>query len=300
MSYIFNTIGIIGKLGDARVGNTITEIATYLRRHQLRVLIDEDIAKQLPQQGWEFVNRRTLARQSNLAIVVGGDGTLLHSARTLVDFQVPILGVNLGRLGFLTDISPEELTRRLEEILNGHFREDQRSLLHAEIMRDGRAITQADALNDVVVHKREMARMIEVEAYLDGRYITAYRSDGLIISTPTGSTAYALSGGGPIVHPALEAVLLVPICPHTLTQRPIVVDAESQIEIRVDESNTTDIQVTCDGQIGLDIRPGDRVVIRKKRRKLRLLHPTGHDYFELLRAKLIWGVRPERGDNGSS
>lgn len=298
MSYIFNTIGLIGKIGDTRVGDTITEIATYLRRHQLRVLIDEDVAQQLPAQGWEFVNRRTLARQSNLAIVVGGDGTLLHAARTLVDFQVPLLGVNLGRLGFLTDVSLEELTRRLEEILNGDFREDQRSLLHAEIIRENRAITQADALNDVVVHKRDVARMIEVEAYLDGRYISAYRADGLIISTPTGSTAYALSGGGPIIHPALEAVLLVPICPHTLTQRPIVVDAESEIEILVDASNTTDIQVTCDGQIGLDILPGDRVVIRKKRRKLRLLHPTGHDYFELLRAKLIWGIRPEREDVG--
>ncbi|MFO1349825.1 MAG: NAD(+) kinase [Gammaproteobacteria bacterium] len=228
--------------------------------------------------------------------MVGGDGTLLNAARSLVDCQVPILGVNLGRLGFLADVSPLEMNNRLDEILAGQFREDERSLLHAEVLRAERSVTQADALNDVVVHKRDVARMIEIEVFVDDRFLTAYRADGLIISTPTGSTAYALSGGGPIVYPALEAVVLVPICPHTLTQRPIVLGADSAIEVRVLESNTTHIQATCDGQISLAITPGDRVLIRPKRRKIRLIHPLGHDYFRLLRAKLSWGVRPE--DNG--
>ena len=296
MSYIFSTVGLIGKYGDPSVGNTLTALATFLRRRGLRVLLDEDSTNHLPAQGWEVVNRRTIGRQCDLAIVVGGDGTLLHAARMLVDFQVPLIGVNLGRLGFLVDVSPEEIGAELEDILNGKYREEQRSLLHAEIIRNGQSITQADALNDVVVHKRDVARMIEISAYLDGKFISDYRADGLIISTPTGSTAYALSGGGPIVHPALEAVLLVPICPHTLTQRPIVVGAESEISILIDEANTNDIQVTCDGQTGFEIEPGDSVVIRKKRRKLRLLHPTSHDYFQILRVKLGWGVRPEKED----
>ena len=294
MSYIFSTIGLIGKIQDPSVGETLSHICQYLHRHGLRVLLDDAWAGRLPNLGWTVCNRRNIGRQADLAIVVGGDGTLLNAARSLVDHQVPILGVNLGRLGFLTDVSPEEVNRRLAEILSGDYREEQRSLLHAQIIRDEHAITQADALNDVVVHKRQVARMIEVKAYMDDQYISAYRADGLIIATPTGSTAYALSGGGPIVHPSLEAVLVVPICPHTLTQRPIVVGAESEIKIAVDESNTTDIHVTCDGQVGLGIRPGDYILIRKKRRKLRLIHPSGQDYFELLRAKLHWGLRLEK------
>lgn len=293
MPYIFNTIGLIGKFGDPNVAGTLTQIAAYLRRRDLRILLDEASAKLMPPNSLEVANRRTIGRQCDLAIVMGGDGTLLNAARSLVDFQVPIVGVNLGRLGFLADVSPHEIPHRLEEVLTGQFREDERSLLHAQIVREGRSVTQAVALNDVVVHKRDVARMIEVDAFLNGQFLNAYRADGLIISTPTGSTAYALSGGGPIIHPALEAVVLVPICPHTLTNRPIVIGADNEIELLVNESNTTHTQVTCDGQISLAIKPGDRIVIRKKRRKLRLIHPTNHDYFELLRAKLRWGANPE-------
>lgn len=298
MPYIFNTIGVIGKFGDPSVADTLNQITTFLRRRQLRVLFDEDSAKLIPPNGLEVANRRTIGRQCDLAIVVGGDGTLLNAARSLVDFQVPLLGVNLGRLGFLTDVSPAEVNDLLEEILSGQFIEDQRLLLHAEVVRGGRAVTQADALNDVVVHKRDVARMIEVDAFLDGQFLNAYRADGLIISTPTGSTAYSLAGGGPIIHPDLETVVLVPICPHTLTHRPIVVSAHREIELLVNESNTTHTQVTCDGQISLAIKPGDRIVIRKKRRKLRLIHPTSHDYLEILRVKLRWGMRPD--NNGQA
>lgn len=293
MNYIFNTIGLIGKYGDPSVEDTLNQIVDFLRQRELRILFDQASAELIHPRGLEVANRRTLGRQCDLAIVVGGDGTLLNAARSLVDFQVPILGVNLGRLGFLVDVSPDEINSRLDEILVGRFNEDARSLLHAEIIRDHRSITQADALNDVVVHKSDVARMIELKAYLDGRFISAYRSDGLIISTPTGSTAYALSGGGPIIHPSLETVLLVPICPHTLTQRPLVVSADSEIEIVVSDSNTTELQVTCDGQTSLEVKPGDRVIIRKKKRKVRLIHPVQHDYFQLLRAKLRWGIRPD-------
>lgn len=294
MPYIFSTIGLIGKYGDPGVASTLTaQIAACLRRRDLRVLLDEASASLVPPATLEVADRRTLGQQCDLVIVLGGDGTILNAARSLVDFQVPILGVNLGRLGFLAAVSPAEIPTHLEEILCGNFREEERSLLHAEILGGERVITQSDALNDVVVHKREVARMIEVDTYIDGQFLNAYRADGLIISTPSGSTAYALSGGGPIIHPTLETVVLVPICPHSLTHRPIVLSVDSKIEILLSATNTTQVQVTCDGQISLPIQPGNRIVIRKKHRKLRLIHPINHDYFRLLRAKLRWGVYPE-------
>ena len=298
MDYVFTTIGLIGKFGDPGVAGTLEALTRYLRRRDLRVLLDEETADRLAWRGLETASRQAIGQQCDLAIVIGGDGTLLNAARSLVDFQVPVLGVNLGRLGFLADVSPAEADLRLDEILAGHYDEDNRALLHAKVIRAGATVAHADALNDVVVHKSEVARMIEFNAYLDGRLITAYRADGLIISTPTGSTAYALSGGGPIIHPTVQTMLLVPICPHTLTQRPLVVSADSEIEIHVNDTNTTDVLVTCDGQIRLDIVLGDRIRIRPKRRQLRLIHPQHHDYFQLLRAKLGWGVQPAHKNPG--
>ncbi|KAB2934544.1 MAG: NAD(+) kinase [Candidatus Contendobacter sp.] len=289
----FHTIGLISKFGDPTGAGTLNQIAAYLRQHQLRVLLDESSARLIPDNGLEIASRAMIGEQCDLVVVMGGDGTMLNAARSLVDYEVPILGVNLGRLGFLADVSPSEIPHRLEAVLQGHFREARRSLLHAQVLREDQVTGEADALNDVVVHKREVARMIEVDAFLDGRFLNAYRADGLIISTPTGSTAYALAGGGPIIHPGLEAVVLVPICPHTLTHRPIVVKADSVIEVVLNSANTTEAQITCDGQVSLAIEPGDRILIRKKGRKARLVHPLNHDYFELLRAKLNWGLRPE-------
>ncbi|MDG4595155.1 MAG: NAD(+) kinase [Candidatus Contendobacter sp.] len=289
----FHTIGLISKFGDPTGAGTLNQIAAYLRQRQLRVLLDESSARLMPDNGLETASRAVIGEQCDLVVVMGGDGTMLNAARSLVDYEVPILGVNLGRLGFLADVSPSELPHRLEAVLQGHFREARRSLLHAQVLREDHVTGEADALNEVVVHKREVARMIEVDAFLDGRFLNAYRADGLIISTPTGSTAYALAGGGPIIHPGLEAVVLVPICPHTLTHRPIVVKADSVIEVVLNSANTTEAQITCDGQISLAIEPGDHVLIRKKSRKVRLVHPLNHDYFELLRAKLNWGLRPE-------
>ncbi len=290
---VFHTIGLIGKFGESHVAGALHQIAAHLLRRQLRVLLDESTARLIPDNTLEAASREAIGEQCDLAIVMGGDGTLLNAARSLVDYEVPILGVNLGRLGFLADVSPGELPHRLDEVLNGEFREARRSLLHAQVLHDGQATGEADALNDVVVHKREVARMIEVDTFVDGRFLNAYHADGLIISTPTGSTAYALAGGGPILHPGLEAVVLVPICPHTLTHRPIVVKADSVIEVVLNPTTTTQTQITCDGQISLSIEPGDRIMIRKKERQVRLLHPVNHDYFKLLRAKLRWGLSPE-------
>ena len=290
---VFHTIGLIGKFGDPNVAGTLNQIAAHLSRRQLRVLLDDSSARLMPNNSLEIASRITIGEQCDLVIVMGGDGTMLNAARSLVDYEVPILGVNLGRLGFLADVSPDELPHSLDAVLNGQFREARRSLLHAQVMHGDRVTGEADALNDVLIHKREVARMIEVDTFLDGRFLNAYRADGLIISTPTGSTAYALAGGGPIIHPGLEAVVLVPICPHTLTHRPIVVKADSVIEVVLNAVNPTQTQVTCDGQISLALEPGDHVVIRKKDRKARLVHPLNHDYFKLLRAKLSWGLNPD-------
>ena len=290
---VFHTIGLIGKFGDPNVAGTLNQIAAHLRRRQLRVLLDDSSARLIPDHDLEIATRTRIGEQCDLAIVKGGDGTMLNAARSLVDYEVPILGVNLGRLGFLADVSPGELPHSLDAVLNGQFREARRSLLHAQVMHGDRVTGEADALNDVVIHKREVARMIEVDTFLDGRFLNVYRADGLIISTPTGSTAYALASGGPIIHPGLEAVVLVPICPHTLTHRPIVVKADSVIEVVLNAANPTQTQVTCDGQVSLALESGDHVVIRKKDRKVRLIHPLNHDYFKLLRAKLSWGLNPD-------
>ena len=290
---VFHTIGLIGKFGDPNVAGALNQIAAHLLQRQLRVLLDESSAQLIPDSGLEVASRAAIGKQCDLVVVMGGDGTMLNAARSLVDYDMPILGVNLGRLGFLADVSPSEIPHRLDGVLNGQFREARRLLLYAQVMRDGCMIGEADALNDVVIHKRDVARMIDVETFLDGRFLNTYRADGLIISTPTGSTAYALAGGGPIIYPGLEAVVLVPICPHTLTHRPIVVGADNVIEVVLNAANTINTQVTCDGQVSLPLERGDQIVIRKKERKVRLIHPINHDYFKLLRAKLRWGLSPE-------
>ena len=290
---VFHTIGLISKFGDPNVAGTLNQVAAHLRQHQLRVLLDESSAQLIPDSGLEVASRTTIGKECDLVIVMGGDGSMLNAARSLVNYGIPILGVNLGRLGFLADVSPSEIPHRLDSVLNGQFREAHRLLLHTQVIRNGTVTGEADALNDVVVHKRDVARMIDVETFLDGRFLNTYRADGLIISPPTGSTAYALASGGPIIHPSLEAMVLVPICPHTLTHRPIVINANNTIEVVLNAANTVNTQVTCDGQVSLPLERGDQIIIRKHERKVRLIHPINHDYFKLLRAKLRWGQSPE-------
>jgi NAD+ kinase len=252
------------------------------------VVLDEQTAQNITAHNMETANRSQIGQQCDLAVVVGGDGTLLNAARSLSHFDIPLVGVNLGRLGFLVDVSPNEMTERLDEILAGNYTEEERLLLQCRVERDDEILMEGDALNDVVIHKWEVARMIEFETYINGKFVHTHRSDGLIISTPTGSTAYALSGGGPVLHPALEALVLVPICPHTLTNRPIVIDANSKIEVLVSNREPTEGQLTCDGQLHHRVNTGDRICIETKERRLRLLHPPGYNYYEILRAKLHW------------
>ncbi|MES9856478.1 MAG: NAD(+) kinase [Sedimenticola sp.] len=283
----FHRIGLIGKHGDATHQETLVKLSQFLLDLGHEVLLEEETALRLTGLTLERATLDEIGSCCNLAIVVGGDGTLLHSARSLADYDIPLLGVNLGRLGFLTDISPDEMCSALEQILAGRYEEEQRFLLTTEI--DGSFYT---ALNDVVIHKWDTARMIEFEVYIDGSFVDAQRSDGLIISTPTGSTAYALSGGGPLLHPSLNATVLVPICPHTLSNRPIVVSGDSTIIVKVSPNTELDhIRVTSDGLTCPPLK-GVEISIRKHPHLVRLLHPHDHDHFNTLRAKLGWGEHP--------
>jgi len=291
MNTPFERVGLIGKSGDRNVSAALQALTALLERHRLQILLDEGIADMLAGAAYPVVSRNTMAMQCDLAIVVGGDGTLLNAARSLVEPGCAVLGVNLGRLGFLVDVSPEEMDTQLDRILNGEFIEEQRTLLHATVTRKREPVDVSTALNDVTIHKKDIARMIELDTWIDGRFLNRNRSDGLIVATPTGSTAYALSGGGPILHPSLDAITLVPICPHTLSNRPIVINHNSSIEIVIHEG-TLQGQISCDGQINLTLNPGDRVTVRKHDHTLRLVHPPGHDYFDMLRKKLRWSEQP--------
>jgi len=292
MSTQFKTIGIIGKSADPGIEQAIREISQFCEQTSREVLLDEYTANHIGSSDLKTASRDTLGKHCELVIVVGGDGTMLSAARILCDYEVPLIGINLGRLGFLTDISPDEAIDRLNEILNGEYEVEERLLLNASVRRNGKEIAKGNALNDVVVHKWEVAHMIETDTYINGHFVHTHRSDGIITSTPTGSTAYALSGGGPIIQPGLEALVIVPICPHTFSNRPITFKADSQVKIVLSETSRNKGQVTCDGRMLHEMEMGDEVVIETTPRKLKLLHPKGHDYYQILRAKLHWAEHP--------
>jgi len=292
MTQAFQTIGLIGKPGDSNVAATLTTLSSELSKRGCEVVLDTSAAAYFDTPEAPVLERQALGTHCDLVIVVGGDGSMLSAARSLVESGVAVLGINLGRLGFLADVSPNEMCERLNEILAGNFEEEQRALLHAQVIREGQYISESDALNDVVVHKWDIARMIDLDTRIDGRFLYSLRADGLIVSTPTGSTAYALSGGGPIIDPALQALVLVPICPHTLSNRPIVVSDQSSIEILVHGDDSRQAQITCDGQVNFELIAGDIVRIERKSKPLRLIHPQQHDHFEIMRKKLRWAEQP--------
>ena len=290
MENAFSRIGLIGKYGDPGVVPTVLKLSRILQARGCEVLLEDQTAESMNKPDLPALSQDELGRRCDLVITVGGDGTLLNAARNMVRHGVPLLGINLGRLGFLVDVSPDEMDSRMNEILDGKFEEEQRIMLTTRIEHhNGGADSIGDALNDVVVHKWEVARMIETETFINGRFLNSMRSDGLIISTPTGSTAYALSSGGPILDPDMDAIVIVPICPHTMSYRPIVIDGDSEIEIIVKENPHSHAQVTCDGQINLGVVSGDKINIHKMDQCVRLIHPCQHNHYEILRAKLNWG-----------
>lgn len=286
---ILNTLALVAKPDDAAVDDALNDLVAHLTGRGLEVLVDERVAARFT--AIPAAPLVELGQRADLVIVVGGDGTLLHAARELAASGVRILGVNRGRLGFLADIGHDRILDAVDRILAGDFEEDPRFMLTAEIRDgDGNLRAESRALNDVVIHKWNTARMIEFETWIDGRFVETQRSDGMIVSTPTGSTAYAMSGGGPLISPDLNVILLVPICPHTLSNRPIVVGGDTVLELRVSERNEPGtVHITCDGQNTYPVGPEDRVTLCRAGPPVRLIHPAGHDHFEILRGKLGWG-----------
>jgi len=289
MSQSFSKIGLIGKYSDPSVAKTLLPLYKLLTERHCQVWLESGTAREIRNTELPIATLEEIGQQCDLAITIGGDGTLLHSARILVDHDIALLGINLGRLGFLVDVLPERMLNHIEQVLAGEFVEEHRIMLEVKIINGTTTRRTSPAFNDVVVHKWEVSRMIETETYINDRLLNTLRSDGLIVSTPTGSTAYALSSGGPIIEPDMDAIVLVPICPHSMSYRPIVVDGNSKIEIMVHEIPTLNAQVSCDGQINMTLEPGDRVVIQRKQNRVRLIHPCEHDYYQVLRAKLHWG-----------
>ena len=288
----FATIGLIGNPASAQLAATLAPLVAYLLRRGCRILLDERCQAASPDPTLPLLARSDIARQVDLVIVIGGDGTFLDAARAVGPEQVPLVGINLGRLGFMVDIPPAQMELALDTILAGDYQIDQRFLLEGTALREDTVLHRDTALNDVVINKHHVARMIEFDTYIDDHYVNNHRADGLIVATPTGSTAYALSGGGPVMHPQLQAITLVPICPHALSDRPLVVNAAMEIEIRIAARNTNPVQVTWDGRSSVELRNGDRVRIRRSDFVLTLIHPSNHDYFRILRSKLRWGSQP--------
>ena len=271
---MFNTIGIITKPNDPRSDDKARELITLLKDKNVAVVQDD----------------KQITEQADLIIVVGGDGSLLNTARTFVDKKIPILGINLGRLGFLADVPVTNMEEIVSEVLNGDFTKEERRLLSCQVEQDGKILRQFLALNDAVVHRTETLKMIEFDLFIDDKFVSNQRADGLIITTPTGSTAYALSSGGPIMHPGVDAIGLVSICPHTMSHRPLLVPGDSEIVIKVKNSEDGAI-VSFDGQTSVPIKTGQDIRLHQYSSAIDLLHPKNYDYFEIIRSKLHWGTK---------
>jgi len=286
---MFSRIALIASKGETNITDTLRSVTKFLLDQDIEIVLDNFSANLLNDPALNTVSDEQLPQGCHMVIAIGGDGTMLHAAHLLADHDVPLLGINRGRLGFLADIPADSVEQHLEQILAGNFVEDERFQLHCQVNRNDETIIESDAFNDIIVQKRHVAKLIELKTYVNSTLLHSQRADGMIIASPTGSTAYALSGGGPILHPALDALVLVPICPHTLSNRPIVIDGNSTIEIVIAPSDIGLASLTCDGEIKCELFTDDRVIIHKKDKKIRLIHPANHDHFSILRAKLHWG-----------
>lgn len=288
----FKTIALLGPSADPKVAETLLGLARHLVEHGLKVLLGGDFVGKPPARV-ELVSEADIAARSDLVVTVGGDGTMLRAARLLSGSGVPVVGINRGRLGFLADISPRNMLKRIDEVLAGKFERGSRALLQVTLIpapgKNKGKQKQRLAVNDCVLQKWETGRMLDYETWVDGQYVNTHGGDGVIVASATGSTAYALSCGGPIIHPSLDAMVIAPICPHTLSDRPIVISANSTVEIRRVQDRATKAQVTCDGDMLGDLSVNDRLLIGPANVRVNLLHPIGHDYYRILRSKLHWG-----------
>ncbi len=285
------TIAIVGKPMAAGIGDSLHEIADFLTGAGHKVVFEADTARNIALKDNAIaLSPEQIGQQADAAIVVGGDGTMLGIARQLAPYNVPLIGINQGRLGFMTDIPVDRMMPALADMLAGNLESEQRSLLEGEVVRDGAGIFQGLAFNDVVVARGSGAGMVELKVEVDGHFMYNQRSDGLIVATPTGSTAYALSAGGPLLHPNLGGIAMVPIAPHALSNRPIVLSDNSEIVIEI--INGRDISVNFDMQTFASLQSHDRVVVRRSRHAITFLHPCGWSYYDTLREKLHWHEYP--------
>jgi len=293
----FKKIGLIGRPGHAGVVDSLYRLLTFLQSRDVDIVMDEATGRLVPDHGQQEFSRESLSRHCDLVIVVGGDGSMLNAAQSIASENVPVIGVNRGRLGFLTDVSPDDIEQKLAEVLAGNYTLESRFLLQLEVLDNNERRHVGCALNDVVLHPGKAAQMIEFELFVDDRFVYSQESDGLIVATPTGSTAYAMSAGGPIMHPSLNAIALVPICPHSLSSRPIVVEGDSEIRLVIGEKDAILPQVSCDGEVKISAAAGNQFIVRKKAVALQLIHPPDHSFYEAYRSKLGWGSRLERKDD---
>lgn len=278
MSSQFQCVAILGRQGDPRVAEPMQVLSDHLRKVGITLLAEDEAAN------------------ADLIIAIGGDGTMLYASSRARDSNAPILGINRGRLGFLADVTPDEMISSVDHVLRGDYTTDSRLMLQARLLSSSGEEQTAFALNDVVLQRSETGRMVDFETRISGRYVNTHSGDGLIVATPTGSTAYALSCGGPIIEPQLDAIVVVPVCPHTLTDRPIVVSADQSIEVRLIERDDTKAEITVDGLSMGSIRPDDKLLICAANNRVTLVHPPGYDFYEILRSKLFWGRDSRKRD----
>jgi len=295
MPHPFKSVALVGNAKDQRVADCMLSLTRHLASRGLQPLVDHRQAPIFAAGTVVLCPEQSFAGRADLIISIGGDGTLLYAASLVAEHAVPLLGINRGRLGFLTDVGAASMLEHVDSVLNGKYLEDRRSLMAARLERGGAPPVRALALNDVVINKRETGHLMEFETSINGRYVNSHGGDGIVIATATGSTAYALSCGGPIVEPDLDVWVMAPISPHTLSDRPIVVRAGSKILVRIADRHDSRAQVTCDGTTLGDVGHGDSVHVEGSGAQVTLLHPPGYDYYRLLRSKLHWG----RGAGGS-
>ena len=293
----FNRIGLVGRPEHSGVITSLTRLIPYLQSKELVVVLDHDTASLIDDSTVEVATRMQLSASCDLVIVVGGDGSMLNVAKYVASEGVPVIGINRGKLGILTDILPDEIEAQIDEVLAGNYSVEKRFLLDV-MVNDGNERQQlGSALNDVVLHPGKAAQMIEFELFVNDKFVYSQESDGLIVATPTGSTAYSLSAGGPIMHPDLNAVVLVPMYPHSLNSRPIVIDGDCEIRLVVAAKESLQPQVSCDGDVRYTASAGDEILVTKNLVPLQLIHPPNHSFYQACRSKLGWGSRLVRSDD---
>jgi NAD+ kinase len=291
MAFPVRTCALVGRFVDPRVAESVGALLPHLRKRKVQVLVADDaaFAGDVDVSGVVRLPEHEIGKRADLMIAIGGDGTLLYAAGLVARDGVPLLGINRGRLGFLTDVLPQDMIPSVDDALEGRLQADERPLLAACLYKGDGTTAEGLALNDVVLQKLTTGRMLDFETRVNGHYVNTHAGDGIIVSSATGSTAYTLSCGGPIIEPHLDVVVMAPICPHTLSDRPIVVSGRSLIEVELMAYPETRAEVTCDGRILGCIEAGDRLQVKAAQERITLLHPAGQDYYELLRSKLHWG-----------